>query len=56
MAKESVKAGSSDRAGPEKERAMSAALAQAQWTKARKKPVCFMEKGLKRGIFNGYNS
>lgn len=33
-----------------------AAPAQAQWTKARKKPVCFMEKGLKRGIFNGYNS
>jgi hypothetical protein len=33
-----------------------AAPAQAQWTKARKKPVCFMQKGLKRGIFNGYNS
>ena len=30
MAKESVKAGSSDRAGPEKERALSAALAQIE--------------------------
>jgi hypothetical protein len=33
-----------------------AARAQAQWSKARKKPVCFIQKGLKRRIFNGYNS
>jgi hypothetical protein len=24
--------------------------------KRAKKPVCFVQKGLKRGIFNGYNS